>query len=94
MSGKRSISHFRSKINTNIRKDGVNLYKKIAELLQKENKAAYQLSKDTGIVMGAGGAFRAGYLRCGQAENTDRQSGGVWRGCHRDRVESAESVCK
>lgn len=25
------------------------MYKKIAELLQKENKTAYQLSKDTGI---------------------------------------------
>ena len=49
LSGKRSISHLRSKINKNIRKGGVKLYKKIAELLQKENKTAYQLSKDTGI---------------------------------------------
>ena len=49
LSGKRSISHFRSKSNTNIRKGGVKLYKKIAELLQKANKTAYQLSKDTGI---------------------------------------------
>lgn len=33
----------------NIRKGGVKLYKKFAELLEKTNKTAYQVSKDTGI---------------------------------------------
>lgn len=32
-----------------IRKGGVKLYKKFAELLGKFNKTAYQVSKDTGI---------------------------------------------
>lgn len=32
-----------------IRKGGVKLYKKFAELLEKTNKTAYQVSKDTGI---------------------------------------------
>lgn len=32
-----------------IRKGGVKLYKKFAELLVKTNKTAYQVSKDTGI---------------------------------------------
>ena len=32
-----------------IRKGGVKLYKKFAELLEKTNKTAYQISKDTGI---------------------------------------------
>ena len=49
MSGKRSVSYFRSKRNKNIRKDGVKMYKKFAELLEKTNKTAYQVSKDTGI---------------------------------------------
>lgn len=30
-------------------KGGVNLYKKFADLLDKTNKTAYQVSKDTGI---------------------------------------------
>jgi len=32
-----------------IRKGGVKLYEKFAELLEKTNKTAYQVSKDTGI---------------------------------------------
>lgn len=32
-----------------IRKGGAKLYKKFAELLEKTNKTAYQVSKDTGI---------------------------------------------
>lgn len=32
-----------------IRKGGVKVYKKFAELLGKTNKTAYQVSKDTGI---------------------------------------------
>ena len=32
-----------------IRKGGVKLYKKFADLLDKTNKTAYQVSKDTGI---------------------------------------------
>ncbi len=40
-----------SVVNTirSIRKGGVKLYKKFAELLEKTNKTAYQVSKDTGI---------------------------------------------
>ena len=33
----------------NIRKGGVKLYEKFAELLEKNNKTAYQVSKETGI---------------------------------------------
>ena len=33
----------------NIRKGGVKVYEKFAELLDKTNKTAYQVSKDTGI---------------------------------------------
>lgn len=32
-----------------VRKGGVNVYEKFAELLDKFNKTAYQVSKDTGI---------------------------------------------
>ena len=32
-----------------LRKGGVNVYKKFAELLEKTNKTAYRVSKDTGI---------------------------------------------
>lgn len=33
----------------NIRKGGVKLYEKFAELLEKTNKTAYRVSKETGI---------------------------------------------
>ncbi|WAX05245.1 hypothetical protein AC844P1_00034 [Anaerostipes phage AC844P1] len=40
-----------SVVNTinNIRKGGVKLYEKFAKLLEKNNKTAYRVSKDTGI---------------------------------------------
>lgn len=40
-----------SVVNTinNIRKGGVKLYEKFAKLLEKTNKTAYRVSKDTGI---------------------------------------------
>ena len=34
---------------SNYKKGGVKVYKKFAELLEKNNKTAYQVSKDTGI---------------------------------------------
>ena len=44
-------AYYISVVNTirSIRKGGVKLYKKFAELLEKTNKTAYQVSKDTGI---------------------------------------------
>lgn len=46
---KLSISHFRSNYNINFMRGGAILYKKFAILLEKSNKTAYQVSKDTGI---------------------------------------------
>lgn len=43
---KLSISHFRS---INNMEGGVILYKKFAELLERTNKTAYSVSKDTGV---------------------------------------------
>ena len=47
--GNLTISYFRYKFNKMVRKGGVNVYEKFAELLDKFNKTAYQVSKDTGI---------------------------------------------
>lgn len=49
LSGKYIVTDFRTTFNKKVRKDGEIMYKKFVDLLDKTNKTAYRVSKDTGI---------------------------------------------
>lgn len=49
LSGKYIVTDFRTIFNKKVRKGGEIMYKKFVALLDKTNKTAYRVSKDTGI---------------------------------------------